>query len=354
MRTKGGRDRLDMLFREYYSLLILAGLLIILPFVLPYPALATEVVIFSLAVVAFDLCLGYAGIMMFCQASFFGTGVYATALTLVHLSQNIFVAIFAGILAATLMAFIIGLICTMRAHSYMVLLTLAFAELVYFIAYQWQSLTGGDDGLRGVIRPNVQIPGIFTIDIQTEVNFYFFVLVVFLLSFGIMKRISISPFGSILQGIRENEMRAQAIGYNTRLYKIAVFAIGGLFMGLAGSLYSMFITFAHIANVGMDLSGSIIVMELVGGMGTLFGPVVGAFVFVVTSDIASAYWDRWLLILGVLCVAFVLFARGGIWGVFRNLPGKFIGKGFFARGGLTSDEEKLIEKSPDNMGIDDM
>jgi len=319
MRTKCVAEMCRTVFREYYSVLILAGLFTMLPFVLPYPALATEVVVFSLAAVAFDLCLGYAGVMMFCQAAFFGTGVYATALTLVHLSQNIFVAIFAGILAGALMAFIIGFICTRRTVTYMVLMTLAFGELVYFIAYQWQSLTGGDDGLRGSIRPNLEIPGVFAIDLQPALNFYFFALAVFILSFCFIKRISISPFGKVLQAIRENEMRADAIGYNMQWYKIAVFTIGGLFMGLAGSVYCMFVTFAHIANVGLEVSAKIIVMDLVGGMGTLFGPVIGAFIFVVTSDIASAYWDRWLIILGVLCIVFVLFARGGIWVFLRNL-----------------------------------
>jgi branched-chain amino acid transport system permease protein len=262
--------------------------------------------------------------MMFCQASFFGTGVYATALTLVHLSQNVFVAIFLGVLAATALALIIGAIATLRAHTYMVLITLAFNELVYFIAYQWKDLTGGDDGLTGVTRPNLEIPGIFVIDLQPSLHYYFFAFFFFILSFAIIKRITISPFGRVLQGVRENETRAQAIGYNTRMFKITVFAVGGLFMGLAGSLYSMFIKFAHIANVAIDVSAHIIIMELIGGMGTLFGPVIGAFVFVITSEIASAYWDRWLLILGIVCIVFVLFARGGIWVLMRNLGGHII------------------------------
>jgi len=162
-----------------------------------------------------------------------------------------------------------------------------------------------------------------SVDLQPALNFYFFALAVFILSFCFIKRITISPFGKVLQAIRENEMRADAIGYNMQWYKIAVFTIGGLFMGLAGSVYCMFITFAHIANVGIDVSAKIIVMDLVGGMGTLFGPVIGAFIFVLTSDIASAYWDRWLIILGVLCVVFVLFARGGIWVFLRNLSERF-------------------------------
>jgi len=275
--------------------------------------------IYALAAVAFDLCLGYTGLMMFCQASFFGTGVYTTALTLIHFSPNIFIAIFLGILASTILAVIFGFMATRRTGSYMVLLTLAFNELIYFIAYQWQSVTGGDDGLTGVPRPNLEIPGLLSIDLQPSLHYYYFAFFIFLISFIIIKRITISPFGKVIQGIRENEIRAQSIGYNTRLFKLIVFAIGGMFMGLAGSLYAMFVTFAHIHNVAFDTSGNIVLMELIGGMGSLFGPIIGAFVIVVASDVASAYWERWPLILGIICIVFVLFARGGIWGMLRIL-----------------------------------
>ena len=300
-------------FKEYRSTLILALIFALLPFILPYTALATEVMIYALAAVAFDLCLGYTGLMMFCQASFFGTGVYVTALTLIHFSPNIFVGMLFGVLAATILAVILGFMATRRIGTYMVLLTLAFNEMIYFIAYQWQSVTGGDDGLTGVPRPNLEIPGILSINLQPSLNYYFFALFVFIISFIIIKRITISPFGKVIQGIRENEIRAQSIGCNTRFFKLIVFAIGGMFMGLAGSLYSMYITFAHIHNVAFDTSGNILLMVLIGGMGSLFGPVIGAFVIVTASDIASAYWARWPLILGVVCIVFVLFARGGIW-----------------------------------------
>lgn len=306
-------------FKEYWSTLILALIFAVLPFILPYPALATEIMIYALAAVAFDLCLGYTGMMMFCQASFFGTGVYTTALTLIHFSPNIFVAIFLGILAASILAVIFGYMATRRAGSYMVLLTLAFNELIFFIAYQWQSVTGGDDGLTGVPRPNLEIPGIISINLQPSLHYYYFAFFIFLISFIIIKRITISPFGKVIQGIRENETRAQSIGYNTRLFKLTVFGIGGMFMGLAGSLYAMFLTFAHIHNVAFDTSGNIVLMELIGGMGSLFGPIIGAFIIVVASDIASAYWARWPLILGVVCIVFVLFARGGVWGMLRIL-----------------------------------
>jgi branched-chain amino acid transport system permease protein len=308
---------------ENRAIFVLAAVFGLLPFVLPYTALANEIMLFALAAVAFDLCVGYTGVMMFCQASFFGTGVYVTSLVLLHLTSNIFLAIFLGVLVPTLMAVLIGYMASLRSGSYSVLLTLAFNEMIYFIAFQWSSVTGGDDGLTGIKRPNLEIPGLFTIDLQSSLAYYFFAFVFFIAAVAIMRRITFSPFGKILQAVRENEERAAAIGYNTRLYKMSVFALGGLFMGLAGSLYSMYICFAHIHNVHFETSGNIVMMVLIGGMGTLFGPVVGAFLIVMASDLISALWERWLFVMGVLFIFFVLFARGGIWGMLQNLSARF-------------------------------
>jgi branched-chain amino acid transport system permease protein len=308
--------------KEYRPLFILALTFGLLPFVVPYTALASEIMLFGLAAAAFDLCVGYTGVMMFCQASFFGTGVYATSLTLLHLTNNIFAAIFVGVLAPTILALLIGSMASLRSGSYAVLLTLAFNEMIYFIAFQWSSVTGGDDGLTGITRPNLEIPGIGSISLQSSLAYYFFCLIFFMIAVFILRRITFSPFGRILQAIRENEERAQAIGYNVRYYKMLVFVIGGLFMGLAGSLYSMHICFAHIHNVHFETSGNILMMVLIGGMGTLFGPMIGAFLIVLASDVVSAIWERWLFIMGVLFIIFVLFARGGIWGMLQNILSK--------------------------------
>ncbi len=299
---------------KFMTLGILTAL-VIMPLILPYHALGTEIVLFALAAVAFDLCIGYTGVMMFCQASFFGTGVYVTALTLLHFSQNIFVAVLFGVTAAMILALLFGWLASSRSGSYSVLLTLAFNELIYFIAYQWSDVTGGDDGLTGIPRPNLEIPGVFSIDIQSSFSFYVFAAIVFFVCFVTIRRITLSPFGSVLKGIRENEIRTQAVGYNVRLYKVAVFVLGGFFMGLAGSLYCMHINFAHIHNVHFETSGNIVMMVLIGGMGTLVGPFIGSFLIMTASEFASTLWDRWLLIQGIVFVFFVLFARGGIWGI---------------------------------------
>ncbi len=306
-------------WREHVSIVVLALIFVVLPFVVPYPALANEIMLFALAAVAFDLCVGYTGVMMFCQASFFGTGVYVTSLTLLHLSDNIFLAVVLGSLAPATLAVFIGYMASLRSGSYSVLLTLAFNEMIYFIAYQWSSVTGGDDGLTGIVRPNIEFGNLLHIDLQSPLSYYFFCYIFFVASFIVIRRITFSPFGKILQAIRENEARAQAIGFDTRRYKTAVFVIGGLYMGLAGSLYSMYICFAHIHNVHFETSGNIVMMVLIGGMGTLFGPIVGAGLIVLASDVASAIWDRWLFVMGVLFILFVLFARGGIWSMLQKI-----------------------------------
>jgi len=314
-------DPWKTIFQKNLSLIFILCIFLILPFVLPYTALATEILIFALATIAFDLLLGYTGIMLFCQASFFGTGAYITGLLIHHFHLNIFMTMGAAILGAAFLALLFGYMATQRAGTYSVLLTLAFNELIFFIAYQWKTLTGGSDGLRDIPRPNLEIPGLLNVNLFSETRFYFFALFFFIFSFILIKKITESPFGKVLQGIRENETRAQAIGYNTRLFKVVAFIIGGIFMGLAGNLYAMFMNFVDINHVAFDTSGKIVMMELIGGMGTLFGPILGAGIVTLASDIACAYWERWLLILGAVFVAFVLFARGGVWGLIENLIG---------------------------------
>jgi branched-chain amino acid transport system permease protein len=307
---------------ECRTLVLLSACFILLPFVLPYKALATEVLIFALATVAFDLLLGYTGIMMFCQASFFGTAAYITGILLRHYQTNLFLCLGASLAGAGILALFFGYLATQRSGSYSVLLTLAFNELVFFVAYQWKTLTGGSDGLQGISRPLLEVPGLFSISMKSDTRFYFFALFFFLVSFFLIRRITRSPFGKVLQGIRENETRTQAIGFNTQRFKLAAFVLGGVFIGLAGSLYAMFMSFVDISSVAFDTSGKIVMMELIGGMGTLIGPILGAAIVTLASDIASAYWDRWLLILGAVFVFFVLFARGGVWGLIENMRGR--------------------------------
>ena len=312
-------NQLKSRYQTNLNIIFLLCIFLILPFVLPYTALATEVLIFSMAAMAFDFLLGYTGIMIFCQASFFGTGGYITALLIKNFNPNIFIIMFIASLGAAILGLLFGYMTTQRTGTYSALLTLAFNELIYFIAYQWKTFTGGSDGLGNIPRPNLEIPALLNIGLFSETRYYFFTVFFVILSFIILLKITDSPFGRVLQGIRENEKRAAAIGYNVRLYQTIAFIISAAYMGLAGSLFAMFNNFVDVSYVEFHTSAKILMIVLIGGMGTLYGSILGSGIVVLTSDIANAYWERWPIILGAIFVAFVLFARGGVVGMIKKL-----------------------------------
>lgn len=312
-----------MLFvRKNADFFVTAAIFGSLPLFLPYTALATEALIFALMTVAFDLLLGYAGIMIFCQASFFGTAAYITGILIHHYQPNVFLTMGAALLGTGLLATIIGYLSTARKGTYCFLLTFAFNELIYFIADEWTTLTGGRDGLADMPRPNLEIPYLLDMPL-TEMGFYYFALFFFILSLFLIRGITRSPLGKVLQGIRENESRMEAIGYKTRRFKVVAFVLGGVFMGMAGTLHAMFMNFVDISNASFAISAKVIMMEIVGGVGTLFGPILAAALITILSDLAANYWDRWPFILGAVFVAFVLFAQNGLWGIIENLKTRF-------------------------------
>ena len=203
------------------------------------------------------------------------------------------------------------------------MLTLAFNQLAFFLAYQCKTVTGGDDGLMNVPRPDFSLwPG-FKISLQGNFEFFLFVWVIFIGSFVLIRRIIHSPFGRILLAIRDNPNRARAVGYNVTLYKLVAFILSGFFTGLAGGLFALFMKMVPITAIDLLTSTDFIIMTLLGGTGSLYGPVIGALVTKVASEILSELWARWLFILGIIFVGFVLFMRGGIWGLFLAIWNKF-------------------------------
>ena len=305
------------------EILILAGLLLLLPLILPYKTLPTEIVIYALGAVSFNILLGYTGLLSFGQAAFFGAGAYLTGIFLIHFGWHpVLTLALSGVIGA-LFAAVIGYLSIQQVGIYFVMLTLAFNMLAFFLAYQWKSITGGDDGLLNVPRPDFSIlPGI-KIPIQGNFQIFLFVWVIFLLSFIVIRRIIHSPFGRILLAIRENPNRARAVGYNVIHYELIAFTISGFFTGLAGGLYTLFMKMVPITAIELVTSTDFIIMALLGGTGSLYGPVIGAIVVKIASEILSVLWARWLFILGVIFVAFVLFMRGGIWGLLTVSWGRF-------------------------------
>jgi branched-chain amino acid transport system permease protein len=242
----------------------------------------------------------------------YGLGAYASGFMLLNTSMPLpFVVILAALLTGCI-AIGVGWVCTLATGVSFSMLTLAFAQLLYAIAFKWTSVTGGSDGLAGI--PRRAGPMGITL-LTTKTGFYYFTLACLIGSFLLCRKLVSSPFGAVLRGIRENEAKTLALGYNTRLYKIAVVAIAYAFGGLAGALYAPFAGFANTELLFWLLSGQVLIMVIVGGSGTLIGPILGAAFFLVLEHQLSSYTEAWALFFGLVFIGFILFAPEGIWGL---------------------------------------
>jgi branched-chain amino acid transport system permease protein len=286
--------------------ILLLAALILLPIAVR-PAIAAEIWIFAIFGLGLNLLLGYTGMLSFGQSTFFGSAAYVAGWLLKYYGINIFLALGVGIGVGAASAALVGYLCVQRSGLYFIMLTFALNQLFYFTAYQWTSVTGGEDGMPGVPRP-----ALLGIDFSDPLTYYAFVSVLSLASLWIMKLIVESPLGKILQAIRENEVRAEAIGYNVPRFKLLAFVIGGAFSGLAGVLYAMLFGIVPLEAISFVFSGNVVFATLIGGSGSLYGPVIGSFVFIVLSESVSTLWARWPLLLGVAFVIVVLFLRGGV------------------------------------------
>ena len=287
------------------NLAILAAV-VLLPLLVRH-AIATEIWIFAIFGLGLNLLLGYTGLLSFGQSTFFGSAAYVAGYLLKHYAINVFAALGVGIGVGALSALLVGYLCVQRSGIYFIMLTFALNQLFYFIAYQWTSVTGGEDGMPGIGRPVF-----FGIDFKDPLNYYIFVSVLFLISLWVMKRVVESPLGKILQAIRENEVRAEAVGYNVPRFKLLAFVIGGAFSGLAGVLYAMLFGIVPLEAISFVFSGNVVFATLIGGSGSLYGPIIGSFIFIWLSESVSVMWARWPLLLGVAFVIVVLFFRGGV------------------------------------------
>ncbi len=285
--------------------LILAAVLL-LPFVVR-PAIASEIWIFAIFGLGLNLLLGYTGLLSFGQSTFFGSAAYVAGFLLKHYGINAFLALGIGVGVGAASAALVGYLCVQRSGLYFIMLTFALNQLFYFTAYQWTSVTGGEDGMPGVPRP--ALPGV---DFNDPLVYYGFVSLLFLAALWIMRRIVESPLGRILQAIRENETRAEAVGYGVPRFKLLAFVLGGAFSGLAGVLYAMLFGIVPLEAISFVFSGNVVFATLIGGSGSLYGPVIGAFVFIWLSESVSTLWARWPLLLGVAFVIVVMFLRGGV------------------------------------------
>lgn len=279
-------------------------------------SLAIELLVFGLFAMSLDLLVGYAGLPSLGHAAFFGTAAYAFGIVAKHVTPSVFVAVPAGTLAAVVAAFVIGALSVRASGIFFLMLTLAFAQMLFALAFGWIPVTGGSDGYASVPRPDLGIAGF---DLFPTQNYYVYVAAVFLVSALLLWRVARSPFGLALVGVRENERRMRALGYDTFRLKLAAFVLAGAFAGVAGTLWAGFNQFVSPGDVFITTSVTALVMVLVGGAGTLAGPVLGAIVVVLLRVFAQPIiGERWESLLGLLFITTVLFAKQGIVGVVRR------------------------------------
>jgi branched-chain amino acid transport system permease protein len=305
---------------RHIELLVIA-LLIALPFVVSSPfyiTVFTEALIFAIAAMSLDLLLGYTGLASFGHAAFFGLGAYAAGLIGVHYSPALALTLGAAICIGAFAALLGGWLAIRAGGIYFIFLTLALSQMVFAVVFKWRALTGGDDGLSGVPRPDLWVLQTL-VDTADNKVFYLLTLLLFALTYLLLRRIVGSSFGTVLIGIRENAGRMASIGYNVQAYKMAAFVIAGGVAGLAGGLYAHQFQLVSPDQVHWQTSAFLIVMVVLGGSGSLVGPALGAFLIVLLQNIVSTYTQRWPLIMAAMFIAVVMFARGGLWGIVRRV-----------------------------------
>jgi branched-chain amino acid transport system permease protein len=292
-----------------YALLVTGiAVALLLPNVL-YPAVAVDILCWALFAVSIDLLLGFTGLMSFGHAAFWGTSAYTAGLVAIEFGVPFPVAVLAGALAAALVAVPIGYLAVKRAGIYFAMVTLAFAQMLYYIANKWSSLTGGENGLQDVPRV------LFGLDLSDEFFFYYAALPIVLAGLFAAWRIVNSPFGRVLVGIRDNPARARALGYPVHRYKLAAFVLSAFLAGLGGGLFAIAHRFASLDTLHWTTSGKAVIVVVLGGIGTLWGGVVGAALLVRLEDwLSYSGFSAVGLVTGALFVVVVLLFRQGMWG----------------------------------------
>jgi branched-chain amino acid transport system permease protein len=296
---------------------VAAGLMVAFFAIAPYfvyPVFLMKVMCFALFACAFNLLLGFGGLLSFGHAMFFGTSGYAAAHAAKVWGLTPELSVLFATLCATVLAWVVGLLAIRRQGIYFAMITLALSQMVYFV-YLQTPFTGGEDGIQGV--PHGHLFGL--IDLNNEVAMYIFVLAIFLLGFGLVWRIVHSPFGQVLKAIRENEQRALSLGYDTDRFKLIAFILSGTVAGMAGGTKALVFQLASLTDVHWTMSGEVVLMTLVGGLGTLFGPVIGAAV-IVTMQNYLAQLGSWVTVVqGLVFVVCVMLFRKGVVGEIANL-----------------------------------
>jgi len=295
---------------------VILALLIVAPLVLPefWRRFLTEILIWGLLAMSSDILIGYTGMISFGHSAFFGLGLYGAGAALLTVSPpNLWLAMLYGLIAAAAVGAFVAYFSTRLRDIYFAITTLIFSQIFYVVIFTWTAVTGGENGLT-FARPALGIPGIAAVPF-TSTTLHWFVLAVVTLSYLLLRRITQSPFGMVLQSIRENEGRTRAIGYPIERYKIVAVMLSALFAGLAGVLYALQNRFAAPDFVFFLVSGETVIFNVIGGIGTLFGPIVGAAFFLLLREGFSRFFTEYYLIpVGIIFIAIVIFMPQGLLG----------------------------------------
>lgn len=288
------------------------ALLAAVPTLLPgyHTSLATEILIFAVLAMSIDILAGYAGRTPLCHGAIFGVATYVVLYIVTVEGGSPWMGVLLGVVAATLTAVVFALLAIRTSGVYFLLLTLALGMVVWGVCNRWTSVTGGENGLRGSVRPEW---------LAGQESLYYFVLAACTLAAFGMWRFVRSPFGLTLAGIRENETRMRALGYNVPLHMFIGFTVSGFFAGVAGALYAFFNSFVSPSTVALAQSVEGLLMAIVGGVGTLFGSLVGAFLVIALENVVSAWTERWSMALGLMFIITMIFAPEGVLGKTRAI-----------------------------------
>ncbi len=296
--------------------------LLVFPFLMPYETLAINILIFGLYAVGFNLLFGYTGMLSFGHAAFLGVGSYLAGIAVVHAGWPWWAAIGVGVVSSCLAGLVIGYLAIRTRGIYFSMVTLALAQIVYYGFYKAERWTGGENGLRGVRVEAITLPGI-SIDFLNPLNKYYVILVFVALALWFVSRLLDSPFGAVIEAIRENEKRAAACGYDVARSKLLVFVLSAGICGLAGALRALHLSIVPIDSLHYLQSGQAVMMCLLGGMGTFLGPFIGAAVFLYLEDVVTNVTRYWMGVVGIIFMVFVLFFPKGVWGTALDWVGRW-------------------------------
>ena len=301
---------------KFVLLLLLAVLVLVLPSFVSnyYVGLVIQILITAIFAMSLDILVGYTGLPSMGHAAYFGVAAYATGFLYFAGFNNFWVVFVVGLGVGGFTAALFGLLAIRARGPYFMLITLALSQVLWGIAFKWRSVTKGDDGLPGIKRPEIGMG----VDLIPDPHFYYFTCAIFLIVFFALYILVHSPFGYALRGIRESESRMKSLGYNVWLYKYIAFIFAGAFAGMSGVLWVYYSGFVNPSNLGVDLSVRGLLMLILGGAGTMFGPAIGAAIIVLLENIVSGLTERWSLILGIIYVVVIMLFSEGITSIVKR------------------------------------